>query len=89
MLNGFRFALIFISCVLGCARVDGAKVDNIELQGLDAKLNSMHGSYNKKKAEGSPYPLKDSKLESAKSDCSQLYKVGSKDYGSCVMKLLD
>jgi MlaC protein len=32
---------------------------------------------------------RDEKLDGAKFDCAQLYKVGSKDYGSCVMKLLD
>lgn len=30
----------------------------------------------------------DDALESAKADCSQIYKVGTKNYGKCVMELI-
>ena len=64
---------------------------------LERKLSCWYEFEEKPKDEGprsQPAPSqsfdsKDEKMDRAKSDCGKLFKVGTKDYGKCVMELLD
>ena len=75
---------------------EGLTTDKLKADLKDIINNKHHknnSSASLHSSSDSEIPMKstslDEGLESAKLDCAQLFKKGTKDYGNCVLELLD